>query len=197
MAHHRVLVVDDDVAMRQSMERILFDEPLVVVTAGSAKEAWEVLDNSTIDAVISDQVMPGVRGTEFLSALRDRDPNIVRFMLTGHPTLDVAMKAINEGAISKFFVKPVDPQELISSLGAALLERDLTLELREQLRRVRQQDAAIAALESEYPGISEIQKDAKGAIVIDDLPTSPHDLVEESRRLRLLLIEKIRMARGS
>lgn len=197
MAHHRVLVVDDDVAMRKSMERILFDEPLVVVTAGSAKEAWEVLDNSTIDAVISDQVMPGVRGTEFLSALRDRYPNIVRFMLTGHPTLDVAMKAINEGAISKFFVKPVDPQELISSLGAALLERDLTLELREQLRRVRQQDAAIVALESEYPGISEIQKDAKGAIVIDDLPTSPHDLVEESRRLRLLLIEKIRMARGS
>lgn len=197
MAHHRVLVVDDDVAMRKSMERILFDEPLVVVTAGSAKEAWEVLDNSTIDAVISDQVMPGVRGTEFLSALRDRYPNIVRFMLTGHPTLDVAMKAINEGAISKFFVKPVDPQELISSLGAALLERDLTLELREQLCRVRQQDAAIAALESEYPGISEIQKDAKGAIVIDDLPTSPHDLVEESRRLRLLLIEKIRMARGS
>lgn len=197
MAHHRVLVVDDDVAMRKSMERILFDEPLVVVTAGSAKEAWEVLDNSTIDAVISDQVMPGVRGTEFLSALRDRYPNIVRFMLTGHPTLDVAMKAINEGAISKFFVKPVDPQELISSLGAALLERDLTLELREQLRRVRQQDAAIAELESEYPGISEIQKDAKGAIVIDDLPTSPHDLVEESRRLRLLLIEKIRMARGS
>lgn len=197
MAHHRVLVVDDDVAMRKSMERILFDEPLVVVTAGSAKEAWEVLDNSTIDAVISDQVMPGVRGTEFLSALRDRYPNIVRFMLTGHPTLDVAMKAINEGAISKFFVKPVDPQELISSLGAALLERDLTLELREQLRRVRQQDAAIAALESEYPGISEIQKDAKGAIVLDDLPTSPHDLVEESRRLRLLLIEKIRMARGS
>ena len=197
MAHHRVLVVDDDVAMRQSMERILFDEPLVVVTAGSAKEAWEVLDNSTIDAVISDQVMPGVRGTEFLSALRERYPSIVRFMLTGHPTLDVAMKAINEGAISKFFVKPVDPQELISSLGAALLERDLTLELREQLRRVRQQDAAIAALESEYPGISEIQKDGKGAIVIDDLPTSPHDLVEESRRLRLLLIEKIRMARGS
>ncbi|MCH7908107.1 MAG: response regulator [Candidatus Hydrogenedentes bacterium] len=179
------------------MERILFDEPLVVVTAGSAKEAWEVLDNSTIDAVISDQVMPGVRGTEFLSALRERYPSIVRFMLTGHPTLDVAMKAINEGAISKFFVKPVDPQELISSLGAALLERDLTLELREQLRRVRQQDAAIAALESEYPGISEIQKDGKGAIVIDDLPTSPHDLVEESRRLRLLLIEKIRMARGS
>ena len=197
MAHHRVLVVDDDVAMRQSMERILFDEPLVVVTAGSAKEAWEVLDNSTIDAVISDQVMPGVRGTEFLSALRERYPSIVRFMLTGNPTLDVAMKAINEGAISKFFVKPVDPQELISSLGAALLERDLTLELREQLRRVRQQDAAIAALESEYPGISEIQKDGKGAIVIDDLPTSPHDLVEESRRLRLLLIEKIRMARGS
>ena len=197
MAHHRVLVVDDDVAMRQSMERILFDEPLVVVTAGSAKEAWEVLDNSTIDAVISDQVMPGVRGTEFLSALRERYPSIVRFMLTGHPTLDVAMKAINEGAISKFFVKPVDPQELISSLGAALLERDLTLELREQLRRVRQQDAAIAALESEYPGISEIQKDGKGAIVIDDLPLSPHDLVEESRRLRLLLIEKIRMARGS
>lgn len=180
---HTLLVVDDDPDARDSLIRILHDEGLEFLTAASASGAWEKLRSCPVDAVISDQQMPGMKGTEFLSRVRKHMPETVRFMVTGQATLDTAIKAINEGAITRFFLKPCNPTDLVVSLRDALLQKDLIAEMRNLLRQTKTQDAILRQLEITHPGITRIEKNSHGAIEIGELPSSAEQLIEESRKV--------------
>ncbi len=80
----------------------------------------EILRKNHIKVVISDEKMPEITGSEFLSIVKQRFPETIWIMLTGHASIEAAMKAVNEGEIYKFFVKPWDNIQLKFAIQSAL-----------------------------------------------------------------------------
>lgn len=107
----KVLYVDDEegnlMAFRASFRRD-FD----VHVALNAKEALDWLETQPVHVVISDQRMPGMNGTDFLSIVRTRWPKAVRLLLTGFSDLQAVVDAINLGGIHAYITKPWDPTDL-------------------------------------------------------------------------------------
>jgi two-component system probable response regulator PhcQ len=176
---HRVLLVDDDENLLEAMKRMLRSQPYEILTADCAAKALNLLRTETIDAVISDQSMPGMSGVEFLSRVAKEHPATVRFMLTGQATLEVAVKAINEGAITRFFTKPWNSADLIATLRQSLEQKDLMDQARRLLDASKKQSAVIERLEKEVPGITQVKKDSQGRLVLDQAPCSYADLLRE------------------
>jgi DNA-binding NtrC family response regulator len=163
----KVLLVDDETSLLQGLSRALRKEPFEVVTTASAAEAIELLARVPIDVVVSDQDMPGMSGTDFLAEVHARHPATVRFMLTGKPTLDVAVAAINKGAISRFFTKPCDAVDLAYTIRQALAHKTLMQKSGELLRAARNQSNVLESLERRHPGITKVEKDTQGSVVLD------------------------------
>jgi CheY-like chemotaxis protein len=88
----------------------------VLMTANSAEKAFDILANTVVDIVVSDEQMPSMLGSKFLGRVRDAYPNIVRIMLTGEAGLPAALRAINEGPLYRFLNKPLSPDEVDPTL---------------------------------------------------------------------------------
>jgi len=125
-----VLVVDDDGAIRNAVRRVLVKAEFVVTTVGSASEALELLKNQRFDAIVTDIMMPGMDGLEFLRRLRQRDRELPVIILTGHPTFESAVIAVKEGGF-RYVMKPFEAEELSSTVReAAAMFRLTTLKRR-------------------------------------------------------------------
>lgn len=182
MPQHTVLLVDDEPNVLSGLRRALRGEPYDVITAKSAFEALLVLKERQVDLVIADYSMPGLTGTDFLARVRKDYPDTVRFILTGHATLDIAISAINEGAVSHFFTKPCNDTDLIITIRQALQQKDLMLEARRLLQRVRQQSSLLQELERHSPGITQVLRDEHDTILLDDIPSDYEAFLDEVRR---------------
>jgi len=179
---HKILLVDDDPNILTGLSRVLGDEPYEVLAASSGDEAIAILEDTPVDVVIADQDMPGMKGTELLSRVRAAHPDTVRFMLTGKATLDVAIQAINDGAISRFLTKPYNGVDLAVTIRQALQQKGLMAEAMELLRTVRRQSAVLRELERAHPGITRIERNEHGALLIADIPTDIDELISECRK---------------
>jgi DNA-binding NtrC family response regulator len=127
-----VLFVDDEVAILEILRRSLLNESYVVITADSAAKALDILANTLVDVVVSDERMPGMLGSKLLGCVHDAYPNIVRIILTGEAGPPAAVRAINEGSPYRFLSKPVSADELARTIRQALhtkrvLEQDTDL----------------------------------------------------------------------
>jgi DNA-binding NtrC family response regulator len=120
-----ILLVDDEPNMRSALRRSLHGEGYQILTASSAEEAVRVVESKTIDLVVCDQMMPGQTGTEFLAWLAERQPAITRILLTGCPTAETALDAINQGKIYHFFTKPCDPLDLAVTIRHAMEQKSM------------------------------------------------------------------------
>jgi len=138
-AKDRVLLVDDEPGALRLLGSALRGEAFEIVTAASAEEALEICRSQRIAAVVTDHEMPGMTGRELVSELRRRDPLIARFILTGRATLELALSAINEGAVHRLFIKPCAPAEIASALRLALQQRRLLDESRRLLEALRRE----------------------------------------------------------
>lgn len=176
---HTVLLVDDDAGVRAGLRRALRGEPYDILEAGSAEEALAILGGRAVDVVVSDDEMPGMRGTVFLKKVRERFPDTVRFMLTGKATLENALQAINEGGISRFFLKPCNSWDLSVSIRQGLQQRDLMVAARRLLQCSRRQESHIKRLEQAFPQITRVERDEDGAIVLEEAPGDFEQLARE------------------
>jgi two-component system, probable response regulator PhcQ len=174
-----VLIVDDDPNLLDGMRRALRREPYTVLTSQTCEEALNLLESSPVDVIISDQDMPGMSGTVFLKCVCDRHPCITRFMLTGKATLDNAIDAINNGGVSRFFVKPCDPLDLIISIRQGLQQKKLMSAAYRLLKENARQAEQLKQLEKQYPSITKVDRDPDGAIRIEDFHGSLPKLLEE------------------
>jgi signal transduction histidine kinase len=136
---HTVLLLDDEPNVLAGLRRALRKEPYELLLASSAPAAIALLHSRSVDVVISDQDMPGMTGTAFLAKVRELFPDTIRFMLTGKATLDIAIQAINDDAVSQFLVKPCDPVSLTNSIRQALRQK----ELEDALERARRQEVEL------------------------------------------------------
>lgn len=114
----RVLVVEDEAALREAYRRILARAGFSVVAAGTGDEAMEVIGKGLIDCVVSDIDLPGMSGNELLKAVRRMDSGIPVILVTGYPTIESASEAVEYGAL-RYLVKPVDATALVSAVEHA------------------------------------------------------------------------------
>ena len=165
---HKVLIVDDEPTITDLLKDALANEPYDILSAASAEEALPILDREQVDVVISDEKMPGMSGSEFLAIVRQEYPDTVRMILTGHGSLESAIRAINEGEIYRFFTKPCNVFDLAITIHQAIKYNDLMKESKRLLKMLNRQSTYIEALEKQHPGITKVIRDANGGIIIDD-----------------------------
>jgi len=122
---YRLLIVDDEVGIVKALTRVFRQENYEVVTAGSGDEALKRLAEGSFQLVISDFMMPGINGAQFLREVKQRSPDTIRIMLTGHADTDAVMGAINDGAVYKFILKPWNDDDLRVTVALALEQFDL------------------------------------------------------------------------
>lgn len=114
-----LLLVDDEPGILSSLCRMLRPEGYRILTAQNALEGLEVLAREEVQVVISDQRMPGLSGTEFLTQVKSMHPECVRIILSGQADMASVIDAINNGAIYKFLTKPWDPEQLCGCIREA------------------------------------------------------------------------------
>ena len=132
-----VLVVDDEENIRKSLDGVLSDEGYRVLQAGSGERAMEILSRSAADAVLLDVWLPGMDGVETMRRVREAFPLLPVIMISGHGTIDTAVKAVKSGAFD-FIEKPISLEKLLITLSRAVEQRDLrveNVELRERAER--------------------------------------------------------------
>jgi DNA-binding NtrC family response regulator len=139
-----------------------------------------MLDVAGIDVVVSDERMPGMTGSEFLSIVCQKHPGTMRIILTGQATLDAAVQAINEGEIFRFLLKPCHAQDLAQTILSALEVQVLRREASRLLATARERGALIKDLERRDPGITTVVRKTDGTIVASD-PLPIEVLITEIR----------------
>ncbi len=169
----RILIVDDEDMVCSALRRSLRREGYELFFGHEPAQGLEVLKRQKIDMVISDHLMPNMTGLEFLKLVRERYPDAMRLMLTGHADMQTAIDAINQGAIYRFLTKPWDDTELKVTLYLAFEQLDLEREYRRLLSMVRRQYDLLKRLEQDFPHIGDVVRDADGAILIDEDESGP------------------------
>jgi len=123
MEEGRILVVDDELLLRDMFAAVLVEAGWQVDVAGNGDEAVERLGSQQYDVVLSDIDMPGMNGLQLLRAVRDRDLDLPVLLVTGHPQIESAVTALEEGAL-RYLLKPVALDALTEAVtGAARLHR--------------------------------------------------------------------------
>lgn len=164
----RVLIVDDEQHILDVLAEALADEPYEVITALSAKDGLALLASQKIDLVLSDEKMPGMTGSEFLAVVRQEYPNVIRMMFTAHPSMELAIRAINEGQVSFFLTKPFKIVDLIMAFRQALRQRELEMESRKMLNVMRKQNVLLGNLKEKAADVFTADPLEGEVVVIDD-----------------------------
>jgi len=131
----RVLVVDDEPGVRSALEAILADEGFDVTTVESGEDGLEALDRGSFDAVLLDVWLPGIDGLDTLRRMRELNHDVEVVMISGHGTIDTAVRATKFGAFD-FIEKPLSLDRTLLVLRNALRQRRLQRSNRQLLEQV-------------------------------------------------------------
>jgi DNA-binding NtrC family response regulator len=119
----RILIVDDDPSIRQTMSVILQREGYAVDTAENGEEAIGKSEANSYTLALIDVRLPDLEGTRLLTLLRETVPRMVKIMVTGYPVIDNAIDAISRGA-DGYLTKPVSKEKLLKTVTEQLMKRD-------------------------------------------------------------------------
>jgi DNA-binding response OmpR family regulator len=122
-----ILVVDDDKSILRTFTRILQKSGYEIEVAETGKEAMEKTENRHFDLALVDIRLPDIDGTDLLAKLKKPLQHTVKIMITGFPSLETGVKALDEGA-DAYLVKPVKPQELLMLLDEKLKNKEERIE---------------------------------------------------------------------
>ncbi len=120
MKERTLLFVDDDPIILKLIQKILYKEEYYQLFAAGAIEAIKLLETRTIDVIVTDLTMPVVDGFEFLRRAEKISPNSVRLILSGQSNSKSTLKAINDGSVFGYIVKPIKNLELIMVIRQAV-----------------------------------------------------------------------------
>jgi DNA-binding NtrC family response regulator len=133
----RILVVDDEKIIRESIGYILKKEGFAVTEAANGKEAYDTLQSEPFDMIISDLEMPEMKGIELLGHAMHVNPQSLFIIITAYGSLETAIEALRKGA-SDYILKPIEFDELLVKIKRLLEHRKLIIEnqyLRRELSR--------------------------------------------------------------
>jgi len=165
-----VLLVDDDPHLLRALRRVLRNQPYRLLTAPNGNEALLILKTQAVDVVVSDERMPGMPGTELLHWVARECPDVVRILLTGHPDLQAAVRALNQCRAFRLLTKPCKDFELAMTIREGLEHRRLVLENRRLFELNRSQVVRLELANRELEAFAQ---------------TLAHDLCQPLQALRL------------
>jgi len=111
----RILVVEDNESIRKVLEAILEEEGYVVDTAENGKEAIRKSNAKFYNLALIDIRLPDMEGTKLLTAMKETTPKMVKIMITGYPSLQNAIEAVNKGA-DAYILKPFDMDNVLNKI---------------------------------------------------------------------------------
>ncbi len=160
----KVLVVDDEPGIRMGVSRILTkhmvsypfmdeDYTFKCLEAATGEEAIEIIDKEVPDIVLLDNKLPGIKGIEVLEYIRSQNYDMMVAMITSYASLEVAVKATDDGAYD-FIPKPFTPQELKSSIDnitKQLFLKRITSKMKQEGKQIRYQFLSVLSHELKAP----------------------------------------------
>jgi two-component system, probable response regulator PhcQ len=164
MEKSKLLLVDDEPNLTSALVRSLDRTQFQIFTADSAQQGLMILAGNDIDVVVSDERMPGMTGSQFLAEVRKQWPNTIRMILSGQADLEAAVRAINEGEVYRFLLKPCHPKDLQMTILQGLQHKKLVAQSRRLLMEHQKTQNLLDELEKANPGITKIEVDEDGAI---------------------------------
>jgi DNA-binding NtrC family response regulator len=129
--HARILVVDDDENIRNTMKTILEDEGYIVDLAANGNDAIEKTKKSAYNIALLDIRLPDMEGMELLKLIKDTVPRTRKIMVTGYPSMQNAIAALNKNA-DAYLVKPIDIENFLSIVKEQLQLQENEKEFSEQ-----------------------------------------------------------------
>ncbi len=152
-----LLVVDDEPDLVQSVKDLLrFD--FRVLGATRASEGLKILENESVQVVMSDQRMPEMTGVEFLACLRDRQPDIVRLLFTAYSDLQAVTDAINQGNVYRYITKPFNADDLKATLRQAVDHFNLQADRKRLLQELQDKNRQLEDANKELLQANELKR---------------------------------------
>jgi signal transduction histidine kinase len=207
MAQLKVLIVDDEAGIRSGVARILnnfhvtypfMDEDYTfsITEAATGEEGIEIIDRDMPDILLLDNKLPGIQGVEVLEYVRKKNFDIVVAMITSYASIDVAVRAHNDGAID-FIPKPFTPQELKTSLEhitKQLYLRRITNTLKVEGRKVRFQFLSVLSHELKAPlnaieGYLRMMQERQLGDSLDDYASAVERSLQRIESMRNLIMD--------
>ena len=203
----KLLIVDDEPGIRMGVVRALrnftvgypfMDEDFSyeVIEAETGEKAIEIIESTPIDIVLLDNILPGINGIEVLDYLKDKEYDISVMMITSYASLELAVKATNNGAYN-FVPKPFTPQELrtsIESITKNLFLKRMTRQMKKEGKEVRFQFLSVLSHELKSPinaveGYLKIMKEKQVGDNIDDYEVMIDRSIERLKAMRTLILD--------
>ena len=110
------LIVDDDQEVRKTLASILESVGYSVKSAENGKDAIRMCETASFDFALIDIELPDIKGTELLRILKQKQPKMVKIIITGHPTIENAARSVNEQA-DGYIMKPFNVPELLEIMS--------------------------------------------------------------------------------
>ena len=154
MSPARMLIVDDEFSVRDSLDHWFRKDGYEVRTAADATEAMEAMQSSAFDVVLLDVRLPGMDGMRLLEQIRRTAPTTIVIMITAYASVDTAVRALKLGA-ADYVTKPINPEELSHVVSQALAQRRLREE-NQQLRGTIDEMTADQAIVGQSPPMQKV-----------------------------------------
>ncbi len=158
-ARANILVIDDELGIREGCKRALTPQGFSVDTARDGSEGLEKIRGGSFDLALLDVMMPGISGLDLLALIREHDPDIVCIIITGYATVPLAVNAIKQGAYD-FISKPFTVDDLLMTVNQGLERRKLLMET----KRLQKIEAEARQLASDKAKLEELEK-SKAAFI--------------------------------
>lgn len=147
MTNNKILVVDDDENIRTSMKAILEEEGYIVDLAGSGKEGIQKTKEKAYNVALLDIRLPDMEGVQLLKLMKPTIPRTRKIMVTGYPSTQNAIEALNKNA-DAYLIKPVDIEKLLDTIKEQL-------RLQEEEKKFSE-EKVVEFIESRVSGLSNI-----------------------------------------
>jgi len=141
----RILIVDDDVGTRRTLELILERQGFAAETAATGREALGKAERGAFSAALLDVRLPDMQGTELLEPLKAGHPDMEVVMVTGYASTETAIRALNKGAAA-YITKPLNVDDVLAELRRILEKQRLLAEKREAQEALREREAQYRSL---------------------------------------------------
>jgi DNA-binding NtrC family response regulator len=154
MTARKILIVDDELSVRQSLQEWFLEDGFAVATAEDGAEALRKMDDGPYDIVLLDLKMPGMDGITVQKRIRDVDKDASIIILTAYASVETAVEALKLGAFD-YVTKPIDPDDLSHLIRNALRQRELSEE-NVRLRNKVKEMAAASPIIGECPKMQRV-----------------------------------------
>ena len=186
---HTILVVERDEEIRASIADILREEPFHVTFSKTGESGLKQIRDSDqpFSLIISALALEDIWGTEFLEQARDLSPDSIRFLMAMVSDMDILIRAINQGAVQRFFMKPFGDDDFLTAVRSGIRFYNSFIENKALLSLAKQQNGKLYELTCRF--LEETKANNK---TVQDLDSRIDKLKENITRLTAAVREKTR-----